>query len=277
MSAMQWTVSEQEGNKPLLQFLASKLGVSGKKAKQRLDARSVFVNERRTWMARHRLRPGDVVRILPSEAPNLDRIRLRVLFEDDSLLVLDKRAGVPANGEGSMEVLARARFSAPGLTAVHRLDRDTSGCLLLAKTPEAQEAMLSLFREHAIRKTYHAIVAGRLDPPVQTIKLPLQGQRAETHVKLLDAAGIASHVLVRIETGRTHQIRKHLHAVNHPVLGDRVYGTGSRDVRRAPKPPRQMLHASGLEFPHPQTRRTVRVNAPLPHDFRRCLKGLRLT
>jgi 23S rRNA pseudouridine1911/1915/1917 synthase len=275
MKPLRLVVPRHDSHVSLLDFLSRSLKLSRRKAKALLDARNVFVNRRRVWMARHPLRPDDVVECVTSEAPR-PASRVTVLWEDDDYLVVNKPPGILSNGDDSIEDTLRTQLAMPSLRAVHRLDRDTSGCLLLAKTGDAMERMLPLFRAGEVRKTYHALAAGRLDPPAQTVTRPIDGQRAVTHLRTLDSSGEASHLLVAIETGRTHQIRKHLASLGTPLLGDRSYATASEVSARGLRVPRQMLHASDIAFRNPRTRQSVRVQAPLPPDFCRCLAGFRL-
>jgi 23S rRNA pseudouridine1911/1915/1917 synthase len=182
-----------------------------------------------------------------------------------------------STGEEGAEGRLRAQTGNSAVAAVHRLDRDTSGCLLLARDAAAAAAAIAGFEGQAVRKMYHALVVGRVQPAEQTVRLPLEGRPAITHLKVLDANAQASHLLVRIETGRTHQIRKHLAALRHPVLGDRAYG-----ARRALAPllrtvERHMLHASALEWRDPYGGAWQRAQAPLPADFKAWLRRLRLT
>jgi len=284
MKTIEFTVSPKE-EMSLLNFLAIKLDISKKKAKDLLNARNVFVNRRRIWMARHSLKRGDKVGILQPTVTSgtIDRLavqarheRFTILFQDDDYIIVDKKAGILSNGMNSVEDHLRAQLGLPHLTAAHRLDRDTSGCFLLAKNVRAFENVFLLFHGRCMKKTYHAIVAGRLTPPMQTIITPLEGRRAVTRIKALDSSAEASHLLVEIETGRTHQIRKHLVSIHHPVLGDKYYGTKTPVAYKTLNIPRQMLHASGLEFDHPTTGRKVKANSPLPRDFCNCLAMFRL-
>lgn len=276
MKTVEFTVSSKE-EISLLNFLAIKFDISKKKAKDLLNARNVFVNRRRIWMAQHSLRQGDKVEILQPTVTSEAIDRFTILFQDDDYLIVDKKAGILSNGMNSVEDHLRTQLGLPHLAAAHRLDRDTSGCLLLTKNVRAFESVLSLFRGRCMKKSYHAIVAGRLTPPMQTITTPLEGRRVVTRIKTLNSSAEASHLLVEIETGRMHQIRKHLVSIHHPVLGDKYYGTKTPATDKTLKIPRQMLHASGLEFDHPTTGRKVKANSPLPRDFRNCLKMFRLT
>lgn len=280
MKTAQYIVRQDETTMSLLAFLADRLDISKKKAKHLLNARNVFVNRRRIWMARHPLKQHDKVEIVDILEP-ADRARSRnrstILFEDDDYLIINKRAGIVSNGPNSLEDRIKAQFDLPLLSVAHRLDKDTSGCLLFAKHKRSLESVLPLFRRHRVKKCYHVIASGRLRPSVQTITTPIEGRRVITHLKTLDSNKDASHLVVTIQTGRIHQIRKHLDSIRHPVLGDRHYETASRLPQKVLHIGRHMLHASKLEFDHPATERKVRVKAPLPRDFRSCLKRFRLT
>ncbi len=275
-----WRVNRADAGS-LLRFLSARLAVSNRQAKGLLDARCVFVNQRRTWMARHPLGPGDVVEVLQPRAtpaaarPQPARVP-RILADSADYLVLDKPSGLLSNGPDSTESLARTALGAPALRAVHRLDRDTSGCLLMAKSDAAFAQAIPAFRRRRVLKTYHALVAGRFPVAEQTLRSPLDGAPAATHIRRLDACDAASHLLVRIETGRTHQIRRHLARAGHPVLGDRQYGVGTWNDRRYLEVPRQMLHAAELAFPTPGAAEPLRAVAPLPADFRACIRSFGL-
>ena len=273
--AVRREVAAQDAGAALTAFLADWLKVSRRQAKRLLDERRVFVNRRRIWMAHHALRRGDRVEVVASPVP-AERVALRILHEDEDYLVVDKPPGLLSNGEGSVLTRLREQTGRPALVAAHRLDRDTSGCLLVAADSRACEDVIPLFRARDVKKVYHALVRGRLPGPERKIDMPLQERRAVSHVRVLDAGREATHVAVRIETGRTHQIRAHLAAIGHPVLGDRQYGTGAPAAARALAVRRQMLHASTLEFEHPRNGRRVRATAPLPRDFRNCLKAFGL-
>ena len=262
---------------PLIDFLAIRLSVSKRQAKDLLNTRSVFVNRRRVWMAKHELRLNDNVEVQEPEGAPVVPNRLDTLYEDDDYVIVDKRPGMLSNGLNSVESSLREHLRLPTLVAAHRLDRDTSGCLLMAKSARAFDNVLPLFRRHDVKKTYHVIAARRMDPPEQTITAPIDGELAVTHLRTLDANRDASHLQVAIDTGRTHQIRKHLDHIRHPVIGDRHYGTRSAASDKALQVGRQMLHASSIDFIHPTTHRRVFAKAPLPRDFRNALRAFNLT
>lgn len=263
----------------LLDFVAESFSLSRKKAKNLIDQRMVFVNNSRVWMARHMLERGDCVEVqadphTPSKAP-APRHMAR-LYEDKDYLVVDKPAGLLSNGPGSVEELLQKELHEPALAAVHRIDRDTSGCLLLARNAEAGRAIIAEFQEKAIGKVYHAIAIGHVPPGIHEINTPVDGKPAITRVTIVRANPLASHLKLVIETGRTHQIRKHLQRIRHPLVGDKVYATGTVMVEAFRRVPRQMLHAASLSFKHPTTGAPISTHAPLPRDFVQCLKSLRL-
>lgn len=275
MTQQRFQVDSFEQGQSLLGFLASRLGCSRKKAKALLDARVVLVNSRRVWMARHALKHRDMVEVHQGPAPTVIT-SASLLYEDDDYIVLDKPSGILANGPESAEAALRNLTKIERLTAVHRLDRDTSGCLLLAKTTSAREAAEELFRARSIQKLYHAIVLGRVKADLKRVSRPLEDKTASTAIEVLDANQHASHLKLRLDTGRTHQIRKHLAGLRHPVLGDKVYATGKLAPPVWNSVSRQQLHAASLAFRHPHSGENVRVKAPLPGDFKACLKAMQL-
>lgn len=272
-----FTVTAETAGVALAAFLADRLGLSKRNAKALVDTRNVFVNRRRVWMARHALKAGDTVEVTHSPGRSKPAAAAP-LYEDDGYLVVNKPPGLLSNGDDdSLERRLRQDRREPDLQCVHRLDRDTSGCLLLARSEAAFEAAVGLFREHTVRKVYRAIVLGFVEPRDMTLTQPVDGQRAVSHVRVLDANRDASHVAVTIETGRTHQIRKHLAGAHHPVVGDRYYAARTRASDKSMRVGRQMLHAYALELANPVTAQRIRARAALPGDFRRVLKLFRLT
>ncbi len=271
------TVTPAENALGLQELLAQRLDVARRAAKRLLDERRVFVNGRRVWMARHLLRPGDRVEVqCPAAQPA--QPDLPVLYRDSDYLVLDKPCGrLACGGPDSVEVAIRAQLQAPGLAAAHRLDRDTSGCLLLAVHEEARHAIIELFRRQEIDKKYLALVQGRVAAgKAWEIRAPLEGQPALTRVRALEGNDRASLVELEIATGRTHQIRKHLAQAGHPVVGDKVYLTDRVTDPALRAAPRQMLHAAALGFTSPVSRRPIRATASLPGDFLAMLATLHL-
>ncbi|MEI7435632.1 MAG: RluA family pseudouridine synthase [bacterium] len=266
--------------------LAAHLTLSRNAAKRLIDARGVFVNGRRIWIAHHAVNTGDEIEVagLPEKAGGARAsgaaprpAAVAVLFRDARYAVVDKPAGILANGADSLETRLQAEWNLPALRAVHRLDRDTSGCLLFACDQEARDKAIEVFEEKTVLKLYHAIAAGRVHGPTDTLNKSLDNLPAVTHLRVLDANDTASHLQIKLETGRTHQIRRHLSAIHHPVLGDRQYGLDAKLPDAFREIPRQMLHAERLAMPHPFTSALLVARAPLPRDFRDWLRRLTLS
>ncbi len=276
-AVLSFVVSKVEAGQPLQVFLASKLSVSKRAAKTLMDNRVVWVNRKCVWMTHHTLHQGDTIEVpaacQPKNKASAPAVKIRVLVEDDFYLVADKPSGMLSVGEGSAEELMRVQMQKPELKAVHRLDRDTTGCLLFAKSTVAFDAAVAVFKTRRVSKLYQTIVFGRFDQSSSTVDQELDGERAVSHIQREAGSKDASFLKVKIETGRTHQIRRHLAAIRHPVLGDREHGVKFARDPRLLTIPRQMLHASGLEMPHPMASgKTLKAHSPLPADFRRCLK-----
>jgi 23S rRNA pseudouridine1911/1915/1917 synthase len=224
--------------------------------------------------------------------PLAESIPLRVVYEDDRLLVVDKPAGLvthPAPGHPTGTLVNALLAHAPGLEEsenpqrpgiVHRLDKDTSGLMVVAKDAATHATLAVQMKERAMVKRYLALVEGRVEPAQGEIEAPIGrdprqrlrmaivseargGREARTRFRTLQALpGGRTLLEIQLETGRTHQIRVHLAAIHHPVAGDPVYGRP-----QPPKPPRQFLHAAHLEFRHPWTGEWLIFDAPLPDDL----------
>ena len=279
-------VGRPDAGRSLQDFLAAWLGVSRRAAKAVIDGRSVWVNRRCVWIAHHTLKAGDTVELAHAvmaaarrpaarrEIAPEDRKHVRVLAEFGDFLVVDKPAGLlSADDPHSVEAILREQLGDPAIQAVHRLDRDTTGCLLFAKNYQAYLAAVEVFKTHRVAKTYYAIVAGRFEHAHFTVDAPLDGERALSHVSREAAGPDASFLRVRIETGRTNQIRRHLAGIRYPVLGDRTFGLKSARDPRLMAVPRQMLHAATLTLPDPMVKGgEIKAHSPLPADFRSTLK-----
>jgi 23S rRNA pseudouridine1911/1915/1917 synthase len=275
-----YKVRRAEDQSNLLDFIARHLSLSKRAAKAIMDQRNISVNGQRVWMAKHALDVGDEVKVLvpPPRPRSSKREKIAVLYRDVDYVIANKPSGVLACGkQGSLEAILRKQLHTPDLQAVHRLDRDTSGCLMFAFSEEAKERMVELFRAKSITKVYHAIVHDHMERGTRRISKPLGGQTAISNARVLDTSRHASHVAVSIETGRTHQIRIHLASIRHPVLGDRKYAAGIHLENTLAEIPRQMLHAYELRFTHPLTDEMIQARSPLPTDFKACLRTYKLT
>ena len=238
----------------LQDFLAQRFSLSRRAAKAIIDGRSVWVNRNCVWMAGYRLRVGDRVE-LPERVVRSAKAQGRA-------------SSAPCRGNAPS-----APAKQPAKHHVHRLDRDTTWCLLFATDEEAFRAAVEMFKTHRVAKTYHAIAVGRMPHPHEVIDSPIDGQPAVSRVTREAVSADASFLRVRIETGRTNQIRRHLASIRFPIVGDRTFGLKSARDPRLMQVPRQMLHASSLERPDPlDPRRSSRAHSPLPADFRAALR-----
>jgi len=277
-------------------------------AKAWIDAGRVAVDGR-ARKAAFTLRGGESVAFEPPPSPPpraaAEDLPLRILYEDEDVVAIDKPPGMvvhPAPGawRGTVvnALLHRRLVSSelseerPGI--VHRLDKETSGVLLVARNARAQLAIARAFHDRLVKKTYLAIVLGVPRPQSGTLEWGIgrdprhrsrmsirsrSPRAARTRYTLLESFGALSLVRLEPETGRTHQIRVHLAATGHPVLADPLYGSRHRRALPARGPgrdfPRQALHAAALELAHPTRGDTLRLSAPLPEDMGALLAELR--
>ena len=275
--------------------LAGRPEIPSRAAAQRLiEAGRVLVNgERRP--ARHRLAAGEQVEVELEEEP-VEEVappaRFEVAFEDEHLLVVDKPAGIvvhpaPGHSGGTLADALRGRAAGgePGRAGiVHRLDRDTSGLMVVAKSEEAHAALQRMVRRRELTREYLTLVEGRPDAQTGTIeaaigrdrvqrtRMSLRSDRpreATTHFWRIEELPRTTLLGVRLETGRTHQIRVHLSAIGHPVCGDARYGGWQCGERLGLT--RQFLHSMGLRFRHPITGELLACESKPPADLRRAI------
>jgi 23S rRNA pseudouridine955/2504/2580 synthase len=287
-------------------FLLGRLkGVPRSHVYRLIRSGQVRVNSGRSTPS-YKLRAGDRVRVPPVARPEaapavvapggLDWLERRIIYEDARLLVLDKPAGLAVHGGsgvalGCIEALRVLRPQAKSLELVHRLDRATSGCLLVAKRRSALRLLHALLREGGMDKRYLALVRGRWEHGSQDIDAPLAARRREGEVRVrvdeegklavsrfkrIEAFGsVASLVEVRLLTGRTHQIRVHAAHFGHPLAGDDRYGDESFNAAmQGLGLARMFLHAHSLSFVWPDTGQDFAISAPLPDELRAVLDAL---
>lgn len=227
-------------------------------------------------------------------------MKVRTIFEDDDIIVIDKPAGVesvtgPSRGESVGKILNIKSVEREGI--VHRLDKDTSGVMVLAKTQVAYNNLKKQFSDHLIKKIYQALVMGKCqeqgeivsyiirDPKrkqaMKAVSYPTGLERgklrdAHTRYKIIKEIKIGENLLslleVEIKTGRTHQIRVHMESIGHPVIGDDMYGTKtSKEVSKSVGLKRQFLHAKLLKFSHPKTNKSIKFESPLADELNNIL------
>ncbi|MGI9322541.1 MAG: RluA family pseudouridine synthase [Pseudomonadales bacterium] len=294
------TVEAEDEGQRLDNFLARHLkGLPRARLYRIIRRGEVRVNGGRARPAR-RLAAKDLVRVppvslkQPSDAGQGVRPRpLPLLYEDEQLLIVDKPAGLAVHGGsgislGAIEALRRLRPDDRRLELAHRLDRDTSGCLMIARRKAYLRLLQDALRHKRIAKRYLALVHGRWPDGQRSIEAPLltrlrgdgekvtqvssKGKEAVSRFRVLMAAEAASLLEVELLTGRTHQIRVHAQSAGHPILGDRKYGDTALDSALLPKKARLMLHAVSLAIPQLADYAPVSVAAPLEKRFHACLK-----
>jgi 23S rRNA pseudouridine1911/1915/1917 synthase len=294
---IQFVVSANDAKLRLDQFLAKRLPEHSRSRLQQL-IRSGFVRlNEQTTRPRQIVQGGDKISLIEPPPEKIETrpepIPLHVLFEDDDLIVINKPAGLTIHpGAGHREhTLVNALLShcttlsgiagkeRPGI--VHRLDKETSGCVVVAKNDIAHRELSKQFAARTVEKIYLAVVAGKLRKPIGVIEEKIgrhpvhrqrmsvaskRGRPAKTEYRVIRSSDQGSLVECRLHSGRTHQIRVHLHHLGHPVLGDKLYAP-----RFAKGFPRQMLHAWKLGFRHPRTGDWKIFEAPLPEDFNQAI------
>jgi len=249
---------------------------------------------------------GETVRVTPqihpSEQPyQAEDIPLDIVYEDDAIIVLDKHVGLvvhPGSGNWEGTLLNALLHHAPQLAEVpragivHRLDKDTSGLMVVAKTLVAQTALVRQMQARSVKREYLALVWGELDRPY-TINVPIgrhptqrvkmatteSGKEAVTHVSIEERFPYCTLVRCRLETGRTHQIRVHMTHIGHPLIGDSVYQRGTQKCSAQLREllngfPRQALHATRLALDHPVTGERMQFDSPLPDDMEELLERI---
>lgn len=293
-----YIVEEAYAGLTLESYLKDVLKVSSRQRQKLFFSKTVYLNGR-TAHSKHTVKAGDSIGVrqfmdtsygaVPEKGP------VEVLYEDIDVIVLNKPTGILVHPTGQTTSGTLANFLAyyfkqndemVTIRPLHRLDRDTTGCVLFAKSAKAQHILEEQMARGEIRRRYEALVTGKAENlqrlyPEGCISLPIgrdplranqrrvteKGQPAVTNFKLVESLGSYLLLELELETGRTHQIRVHLGYIGFPVVGDRMYGTSSKLIKR------QALHAKYLEFKHPMTGYSIMVNAPRPEDFENAVKA----
>jgi 23S rRNA pseudouridine1911/1915/1917 synthase len=305
----EWVVTAKDGRHRLDLYLIKKgLTLSRSRIQKLIQDGQITIDGRKVKPG-YRVHPDDRILVnIPPPTPleiQPEAIPLEILYEDTHLLVVNKPAGMvvhpaPGNIAGTLvhALLHHCRDLSgiggkerPGL--VHRLDKETSGLLVVAKTEAAHRALAAQFKAHTVTRRYLALVHGTPKARQGTIELAIgrdlkerkkfsprttRPRSAVTQYEVLERLGEFSLLSVRPRTGRTHQIRVHLSHLGHPIVGDKVYGVRRRrDLEKGLWVARQMLHAQGLGFDHPQTGKRLEFLAPLPPDMETVLAQLKNT
>ena len=292
-----------EGGVRLDVFLASLPEIASRSAAQKLLEQGLVTQNGKPLRRQDKTVAGATYDVTLPEPRELsleaEPISLDVRYEDDDLLVINKPKGLvvhpaPGHWDGTLvnALLYHCRDSLSGINGelrpgiVHRIDKDTSGLLIVAKNDFAHQGLAAQLQDHRLRRTYEAIVCGSIKDDEGTIDAPIgrhpadrkkmavtekSSRSAVTHFAVLERFRGYTYVRCRLETGRTHQIRVHMAYRNHPILGDTVYGHKEKELGQET----QVLHAKELTFTHPRTGEEITVTCPLPAYFSELLEKLR--
>ena len=294
-------VDEDTTKKRIDAYLSEKEEYSRMAIQRLINDGKIIVNGKKI-KASYKVQNGDKIKIEEEKPKEIElkaqNIPLEVLYEDNDIIVVNKPKGMvvhPANGnpDGTLvnAIMAICKDSLSGIGGeirpgiVHRLDKNTSGAIIIAKNDKAHIALSNQLKNHEIKKTYIALVRGIVKENNATINMPIarskndrkkmavdkNGKEAITHFKVLKRFDKCTLLEVNIETGRTHQIRVHLSHIGYPIIGDDVYSNGKNrwNVKG------QCLHAKSLDFKHPITGKLIHIEAPLPKYFTDILKELK--
>jgi 23S rRNA pseudouridine1911/1915/1917 synthase len=297
-------IQPNEAGQRLDRYLVSALIDLSRTGVQQLIANAAVLVNGNPSKAGYSLKVGDVVQVskIPLTHPPSSDLKpvyhkLDIVYEDADLLVVNKAAGMvvhPAPGHVDDTLVNALLAYCPELRGIdseqrpgiiHRLDKDTSGLMIVAKNARTQAALTQQMQRHEVIKRYLALVEGNMpldqgsiDAPIgrnphnrqQMAVTSIGSREARTHFRVLQRFAHHTLLLLQLETGRTHQIRVHLKAIGHPIAGDPVYGSGRKEQRLALN--RQFLHAYQLKFTHPTTKVVLELEAPLPSDLQAVLK-----
>ena len=290
-------VPDEETGERIDSFLSGKTDFTRTRIQQLIKDRNITVNGKPTKSS-YKIEENDEIAIEVPEAEtteiNPENIKIDIVYEDSDVAVINKQAGLvvhPAHGHYSGTLVNALLYHIKDLSGingeirpgiVHRLDKDTSGLIVIAKNDKVHAALTEMFQEKKIRKTYLAILKGKLNKSEGKIVTQIgrdkndrkkmtviddvaKGKNAITNYRVISQNNLFTLVKVNIETGRTHQIRVHMRHLGYPILGDSVYGRKDNEKR-------QMLHAYKLEFIHPVTGRQMEFIGEIPEDFQKALK-----
>ena len=295
-------VDADNSNERLDAFVANQINsLSRTMVKKLIEDNNIKVNDKFQKVS-YKVQENDIIELNIPEAKKLDikaqDIPVEIVYEDSDIIVVNKPKGLvvhPANGnwDGTLvnAIMAICKDSLSGIGGeirpgiVHRLDKDTSGLLIIAKNDEAHLNLSNQIKDRQVKKIYYSLVRGVIPENEATINMPIgrstkdikkmavtkDGKEAITHFKVLERFSKYTLLEVKIDTGRTHQIRVHLSEIGYPVVGDEVYSNGKNEFGIHG----QLLHAKSLDFKHPITGTPLHIEAELPEEFNKVLKDLR--
>ncbi len=295
-----YTITEDKCNIRLDKVISILDDNISRMAVQRMLENNITVNDKKE-KASYKVKIGDKIKVIkeiPKESKMEEEdIPLNIIYEDEDILIVNKEKGMvvhPGNGNptGTLAnaVMAWCKDSLSGIGGeirpgiVHRIDKDTSGVLIIAKNDKAHINISDQIKNHTTKKTYVALVRGRIKENEATIDMPIgrskkdrkkmavdkNGKKAITHIKVIKKYKNYTYIEINIETGRTHQIRVHMSEIGYPIVGDMVYSNGKNPFGVEG----QMLHAKNIEFIHPTTKDNVSFEAEVPEYFKEVLEKL---
>lgn len=302
MEILNFTIEEQNVGMRLDAFLSDSIeGQSRSYIQKLIDQNAILVNEKDS-KSNYKLRKNDCIKVqIPDPVPldvKAEKIDLNIVYEDEDIVVINKPQGMvvhPAHGNYTGTIVNALLSHCDSLSGingvmrpgiVHRIDKDTSGVIVIAKNNEAHASLSEQLKEHSITRCYNALVEGRVKNDTGIIETLIgrnpkdrkemavvvrNGKRAVTHYKVLESYDSFTLIEARLETGRTHQIRVHMASIGHPIVGDLVYGYKKQRFETKG----QLLHARILGFVHPRTGKYMEFEAPLPDYFEVILNKLR--
>lgn len=305
LETIEFIVSEELHDMRLDMALAKyDLKISRSRAQNLIEKGFVKVNGDAQLSKKYTVKKDDSISItIPAQVElkvEAENIPLDVVYEDDDLIVINKPKDMvvhpaPGNTNGTLVngLLYHCKDSLSGVNGVirpgivHRIDKDTSGLLVVAKNDEAHKGLSEQLTDHSMEREYEAIVYNNIKEDTGSVDAPIgrdpknrlrnkvvnNGRHAVTHFEVIERFGKYTHIKLRLETGRTHQIRVHMAHIGHPLLGDKLYCNAKNSLGANT----QVLHAGKLGFVHPSTGELMRFEAPLPDDFVNVLKKLRKT
>ena len=297
----QFIVEKEYKNMRLDKLIANKYSDLSRTNIQKLIENNKIKVNGKAQKASYKVSEKDEIKIEEIEAKTIDlkpqNIPLDIIYEDDDIIVINKQKGLvvhPANGnpDGTLvnAIMAICKDSLSGIGGeirpgiVHRLDKDTSGLIIVAKNDKAHINLSEQIKNREVKKTYIALVRGVIKENEATIDMPIgrsrtdrkkmavakDGKNAVTHIKVLKRYDKYTLLEINIETGRTHQIRVHLSHIGYPIIGDYIYSNGKNEFGVEG----QCLHAKSLEFKHPITKKEMKLEAPLPKYFQDIINKL---
>ncbi|NGX62665.1 MAG: Ribosomal large subunit pseudouridine synthase C [Candidatus Anoxychlamydiales bacterium] len=272
-----WKISKNDAKKKLLTFLKAKTHASNRQIKNALEKGQCLVNNKIERFSSILLKEGSEIKLNRAFIDFVEQKKitsLKILYEDEFLLCIDKPSNFVSDDKNIH------LFFSKKYTLLHRLDKDTTGVLLIAKTQKFKEKMICLFKEKKIIKTYLALVDGQIKEKTKKIENYLQkiksfqgqsiygsssnGKYALTYLKVIEKYKDKTFVELNPITGRTHQLRAHMKQISHPILGDYLY---AKSFYCKDQVSRLQLHSSQIEFTHPETNENIVIESELPEDF----------